>query len=101
WLGGSRGLAPPAMLRDLAAWLAARPGMGLRDIVDGDAAVSRSARFPAAAAVLEVVHRRGGDPAVRRLLQRVGSTPVTVASLVAATGLPAAELERAWRDVLR
>ena len=101
WLGGSRGMATPAMLQSLAAWLAARPGLGLREIVDGDDAASQSVRFPAAAAVLELVHRRGGDPAVRRLLARAGAVPVTFASLSTAAGMSAAELEQAWRAVLR
>ena len=101
WLGGSRGMTPPAMLRSLGAWLAARPGMGLRAIVDGDDPITQSARFPAAAAVLEAVHRRGGDAAVRRLLQRAGHAPVTFAALASAAGMPAAELERAWRAVVR
>lgn len=101
WLGGSRGMPMPAMLRSVAAWLAERPATGLREILETEEPGPSSVRFPAAAAVFELVHRRGGDAAVRRMLSRAGTAPVTLASLADAVELAPDELARAWGALLR
>ncbi|MEX1187055.1 MAG: hypothetical protein WEA80_10740 [Gemmatimonadaceae bacterium] len=102
WLGGARGKALPGVLHDLAGYLDRRPTIGLRAILTDDgSSAAASARFPAAAAVFELVHRRGGDTAIRNFLTAMGKDEPTLDSLARALGMVPAELESEWRALVR
>ena len=102
WLGGARGRSFAGMIRDMAAYLDDRPALQLRTILEdrrnGDAA---SVRFPAAAVVFEIAHRRGGDAGVLRLIDQLGAREPTLGSIATALGMSAAELESAWQSLVR
>lgn len=101
WLGGARGQPFAAMMRDLAAFLTRHPtlalGAFLREEQPGAVA---SARLPAAAAVFEMAYRRGGDTAVRRLVDRTRQVPPTLDSVAAALGMTPPELDARWRALV-
>lgn len=101
WLGGARGQPFPATMRDLAAFLTRQPALGLRIILDEEnQGASASARFPAAAAVFELAYRRGGDAAVRRLVDRMRQETPTLESVAVALGMAPIELDAGWRALV-
>jgi hypothetical protein len=101
WLGGARGQPFPAMMRDLAAFLDRHPGLELRAILEAEGqGTAASVQLPAAAALFELAHRRGGDAAVRRLVDATRAGVPTIETVTAALGLAPAELEVAWRGLV-
>lgn len=102
WLGGARGRPFGAMLADLAGYLAGQPTIGLRDILAGDGTgVAGSAQLPAAAALFELAHRRGGDAAVRRFIAGVGAKDPTLDDVARAFGVTPDVLEAEWWRLVR
>lgn len=102
WLGGARGKPLPGVLHELADYLDQRPTIGLRAILTDDgSSAAASARFPAATAVFELAHRRGGDTGIRNFLTALGKEEPTVDSLARALGMAPAELESEWRALVR
>lgn len=102
WLGGARGRPFGAMLAGLAAYLDGQPAVGLRAILAGDGTgVAGSAQLPAAAALFELAHRRGGDAAVRRFVADLGTGEPMLDDVARVLDMPPAALEAAWRDVVR
>ena len=101
WLGGARGQSFHGIMRELAGFLAARPGVTLEMILatDGDGATG-SARLPSAAGVFGLVHRQGGDVAVRRLIDALGTAEPSVSDLAHAIGITSAQLESNWRSLV-
>lgn len=101
WLGGARGQSFQGMMRDLAGFLAARPGVTLERILkpDGDASVA-SARLPSAAAVFELVHRQSGDAGVRRFIDALGNAEPALADVARALGTTPARVEAEWRGIV-
>lgn len=101
WRGGSRGLPFPGMMQSLAVFLEAHPELDLRVILDTTATpAAASARLPAAAGVFELAFRRGGDAAVRRFVQALGTGEPTPATIARALGTTPKELDTAWRALV-
>jgi hypothetical protein len=88
------------MVRDLAVFLTREPLLRLGTIIVGDQPAAASAQFPAAAAVFELAHRRGGDVAMQRVVETTRRGMPTVAAVAAALGITAADLEAAWRALV-
>ncbi len=101
WLGGARGQTFPTMMQDLATFLARQPGLELRAVLEenGSGPIG-SARLPAAAAVFELAHRRGGDAAVRRLVEETRAGQPGIEAVAGALGLTPPELESDWRALV-
>ena len=101
WLGGARGQTFQGMMRDLAGFLAARPGVRLERILapEGDGTLA-SARFPSAAAVFELVHRANGDDGVRRFVDALGTAEPSVADVARALGTTPGRVEADWRGLV-
>lgn len=102
WLGGARGQPFAGTMRDLAAYLAGQPDLTLAAILasNGEGATG-SALLPAAAAVFELAHRRGGDLGVRRFVEALGTDAPTVAEVARVLGTPVPRLEADWRALVR
>lgn len=101
WLGGARGRDFDGMMRELARFLAAHPGVTLARILAPDAdPTAESARLAAAGAIFELAYRRGGDPAVRRLVEQLPTDNVTSDAVARVLGLTGDRLEREWRLVV-
>ena len=66
----------------------------------GDQPAAASARFPAAAAVFELAHRRGGDTAVRRVVDTSRAGNPSLGDIAAALGTTTTDLEAAWRALV-
>lgn len=102
WLGGARGRPFGAMLGDLAAYLDRHPGIGLRAILAGDGTgAAGNARLPAAAAIFELAHRRGGDAGVRRFIARLRTEEPSMDDAARALGVTPDALETAWWALVR
>ncbi len=67
WVGGSLGRDYPTLMREWGAYLRGRPAVTLSGIVRGEYAYDAGWR-PAGALLFQLVHERGGMPAVRALL---------------------------------
>jgi hypothetical protein len=101
WLGGARGKPFPAMMNDLGEYLAQHPALGLRAILTGDGpSTASSVRLPAAAAMFEIAHRRGGDAGVQRFLAVLGKAEPSMDTVARALELTPAELDSAWRTTV-
>lgn len=97
WLGGGmRAPNYPAYLRLLVSYLAAQPDATLRELLSsfgGD----DSPYYATGAMVADAVFRRGGLPALQRLLQIGGTTDQLLAALPGELGVPAESLDQWWR----
>jgi len=101
WLGGARGVPFPAMMGDLANFLARHPAIGLRAVLEGKyGGPAASAQFPSVAGLFELAHRRGGDAGVRRLVEAARRERPTPETIAAALALSPGELETAWRALV-
>lgn len=101
WLGGARGDDFPGLMRSLASFLADHPTFTLDTILasDGSGAIG-SARLPVAASLFELVHRRGGDQAVRHLMEALGTAEPTLARLAIIMGMSRERIVTEWRALL-
>jgi hypothetical protein len=77
WVGGSLGRDFPSLMREYGAFLRARPEVTLSGIVRGDYEYDAGWR-PAGALLFQMVHERGGMPAVRALLAEMARRPQPV-----------------------
>ena len=86
----------PAYLRLLVSHLAAHPDATLRELLSsfgGD----DSPYYATGAMVADAVFRRGGLPALQRLLQIGGTTDQLLVALPGELGVPAESLDQWWR----
>jgi hypothetical protein len=79
WLGGSRGNDFPALMRNLAGELQARPSVTL-DTLLGSLSVTDTLAYPAAAALLQMAYERGKMTQVKAFLSArlAGEAPDTI-----------------------
>jgi hypothetical protein len=96
WLGGSLGHDHPALMREYAAFLHARPAVTLDSVLFG-AGDPELGRNPAGAALVEMAHQRGGVAAVTTLLGIGRSDAELRATLERVLGEPWPAIAQRWR----
>lgn len=102
WLGGARGSDFIGMMQSSSTFLIRNPDLTFDQILSNDAADgAASLKLPVAASFFELIHRRGGDRAVREVIRKLGSAEPTVERLADVMGVSSSELITQWRQLLR
>jgi hypothetical protein len=102
WLGGSRGNDFPALMRNLAGALGARPSLSLDSLL-GSPSVSDTLAYPAAAALLQMAYERGRMVKVKAFLSArlAGEGPDTILDMAVRTlGESREALAARWRSTI-
>lgn len=95
WLGGSVGRTYSELVVDYAAFLCAHPRVDLDAVLEGNG--PDRGWYPAGAVLVDMVHDRGGWPAVRQLLSSGRSDEELRAALMELLASPWGDIAADWK----
>jgi hypothetical protein len=95
WLGGTRDMAYPDLLKEYSSYLREHPSVGLNEVLVGDG--PDRGWYPAGAVLVHMVHESGGWPAVGQLLTSGRSTEALKAALEELLAMSWPDIAAYWR----